>query len=55
MQLSKQALDEFKKLYLDKFNVELSDDEANKKGIELLEFFKVLYKPIPKEFKSQTS
>ena len=28
-------------------DAELSDEEANKKGLELLEFIKLIYKPIP--------
>ena len=47
MQLSRKAIDDFKKIYLDKFKVELTDDEANKKGVKLLEFMKLIYKPIP--------
>ena len=55
MELSKQTLDEFKKIYFNKFKVVLSDEEANKKGVELLEFFKLLYKPLPKDLKLPVS
>ena len=50
MQLSKKALDKFKQIYQKEFMVELSDEEANEKGLELLEFFRLIYKPIPKNF-----
>lgn len=49
MQLSRKALDEFKTIYFKQFNKKLTDDEANRLGIELLEFFKLIYKPIPKQ------
>lgn len=47
MQLSNKAIDDFKKIYFEEFRVELTDEEANKKGVELLEFIKLIYKPIP--------
>ena len=50
MQLSQQAIDQFKRIYFLKFQKQLSDEEANKKGVELLKFFKLVYKPIPKNF-----
>lgn len=49
MQLSPKAISSFKRVYLEKFNEKLSDDEANKLGVELLEFFKLVYIPIPKK------
>lgn len=48
MRLSKQAIDEFKTIYLKKYGVQLTDEQANELGVELLEFFKLIYKPIPK-------
>ena len=47
MQLSNKAIDDFKKIYFEEFRDELTDEEANKKGVELLEFIKLIYKPIP--------
>lgn len=47
MQLSQKAIDDFKRIYLEEFKVRLTDEEANKKGVELLEFIKLIYKPIP--------
>jgi hypothetical protein len=48
MKLSSQALRELKECYQRQFGVSLGDDEANDKGIELLEFFRIVYRPIPK-------
>lgn len=47
MQLSRKAIDDFKRIYIEEFKVKLTDEEANKKGVELLEFIKLIYKPIP--------
>lgn len=51
MQLSQKAIDEFKSIYFQEFNVELADGEANAKGLELLEFVKLIYHPIYKSKK----
>ena len=48
MRLSKKAIDEFKSIYFQKFGIQLSDEQANELGVELLEFFKLIYKPVPK-------
>lgn len=53
MQLSKKAIDEFKRIYFQKFHVELVDEEANAKGVELLEFVKLIYHPIYKSIKEK--
>lgn len=47
MHLSQKAIDDFKKIYFEEFKVELPDEEANVKGLELLNFIKLIYKPIP--------
>jgi hypothetical protein len=44
-QLSRQAIDEFKAIYLDKFGVNLSDDEVQEIAMRLLRFFGILVKP----------
>ena len=49
MQLSLQAISDFKAIYQRQFARMLSDDEANQKGLELLEFFQYMSKPIPKD------
>ena len=48
MKLSQKAIDEFKVIYFKKFGVDLTDEQANELGVELLEFFKLIYRPIPK-------
>lgn len=45
--LKDTTLAEFKKIYKKEFGVEIDDTTANKIGIELLEFFKLIYRPIP--------
>lgn len=49
MKLSIKAITELKTIYKTQFGVELTDDDANIKGLELLKFFQYLSKPIPKE------
>jgi hypothetical protein len=46
--LSTQAIQDFKQLYLKKFNITLSDNEAETLFLQFLNFFKLIYKPIPK-------
>lgn len=46
--LSDKAIKEFIEVYLKEFDIRLSEEEANKLGVELLEFFKLIYRPIPK-------
>ncbi|PIR42207.1 hypothetical protein CO058_02105 [candidate division WWE3 bacterium CG_4_9_14_0_2_um_filter_35_11] len=47
MRLSKKAIDDFKIIYFEEFKVELTNEEANVKGLELLNFIKLIYKPMP--------
>lgn len=49
MQLSNEAISDFKRIYLKKFGVSLTDIEANEKGVDLLNLFRLLYRPIPKK------
>jgi len=41
--LSKESIEEYKKIYKDKFGKEISDQEALEQGTNLLNFFKLLY------------
>jgi hypothetical protein len=50
MKLSSQALQEFKECYQKRFGVVLDDEEANEKGIDLLNFFRIVYRPMPKNY-----
>lgn len=47
--LSENAINTFKQEYYSQFGVQLSDEDANSKGLELLQWIKVIYRPIPKE------
>ena len=46
LKLSDKAIDEFKEIYSQEHGVDLSNEDANEHGIELLEFMKLIYKPI---------
>lgn len=48
MKLSIQAVNAFKELYLKHFSIELENEDANTLGMELLNFFKLIYRAIPK-------
>lgn len=47
MQLNKKAIEDYKKIFLDEKNKILTDEEANKQGVQLLKLMKLIYKPIP--------
>lgn len=47
MRLSEKAISEFKRIYAEKFGVDLSKEQANSYGIELLQLFKLVYRSIP--------
>ena len=49
MQLTKQQLDEFKKLYSQRFGEDLSDEQAAAKAAKLLGLLQMIYKPLTKE------
>ncbi len=49
MGLSKRAIEEFKKTYSQEFGGEISDEKAKELGENLLEFFKIIYRPTPKK------
>lgn len=46
--VSQELLDKFKKLYLDKYNITLSDEEATELTTHFLNLMKILIKPKPK-------
>ncbi|EKD79729.1 MAG: hypothetical protein ACD_40C00331G0012 [uncultured bacterium] len=48
-QLSQHAITTLQEKYFAYFGIQLSDEDANTKGLELLQYLKVIYKPIPKE------
>lgn len=47
--LSNEAIQSMKDKYFEVFGIKITDDDANVKGIELLQYFSVVYRPIPKE------
>lgn len=49
MQLTQTQIRKFQTLYLEKFSIELSDDEAKEKGMQLLGIMRRVYKPIAKK------
>ena len=48
--ISKEALEEFKKIYKEKYGEDISDKEALDLGINLLTMFNAIYCPVKKEW-----
>lgn len=48
--LSKQAISDYKKIYKAEFGVELTDAEASEQSTKLLRIFRLIYKPISREW-----
>ena len=46
--ISSLALQEFKKIWLEEFGEEISDEKAAELGINLLTLFDAIYRPVPK-------
>lgn len=46
--LSYKAIQKFKEIYKSEFGTDLDDIEANRLGGELLEFFNIIYRSIPR-------
>ena len=49
MLLSKEAIKEFKQIYRQEFGGKISDQKALELALNLLNLFRVIYKPITKE------
>jgi hypothetical protein len=49
MRLSKKAIEELKDIYYREYGKEISDEEAQEMGQNLLSLFKVIYRPIPED------
>jgi len=45
MELSQKARDEFKEIWMEEYGIEMGDDEANLRGTNLLEIFRLILKP----------
>ena len=48
--ISKEALEEFKKIYKEEHGKKITDKEAVDLGINLLTLFNAIYRPIKKEW-----
>jgi len=48
MQLSKEAIEEFQKIYKKEFGKEISYKEAYEKGMRLITLMEIVYRPIKK-------
>ena len=53
--LSKEATEEFKKIWVEEFGEEISDERATELGINLLTLFNHIYRPIKKEWLEEFS
>ena len=49
MGLSKEAIEEFKKIYFEEVGEKISDEEARQLGESLLSLFKIIYRPLPQK------
>ena len=47
MQLDNKAIRRFKELYRLEFNADISDDEAQELGWNLIRLFQIIYRPMP--------
>ncbi len=48
--ISKEALEEFKKIWKAEYNEKISDEKATEEGINLLTMFNAIYRPVKKEW-----
>ncbi len=51
MGLSQKAIEEFKKIYSQEIEENISDEKAKELGENLLELFKIIYRPVPRDIK----
>lgn len=49
--ISKELLEKFKKLYLEKYGIKLTDEQATKDATDFLNLMRILVKPDPNEIK----
>lgn len=49
MQISKEDLDDFKRIYKDEFGEELTEDAASEMASDLLDLYELLMQPLPGE------
>lgn len=53
MKLSQEAVDEFKKIYFEEYDENLTYEKAHEKALRFLLLFKAIYEPTPKEYKQE--
>ena len=46
MELSKEAIEEFKEIYHQEFGETISDQRAQEMGANLISLFKIIYRPL---------
>lgn len=51
MSLSQKGIEDFKQAYLEEFHEEISDAEAKEMGENLIELFRIIYRPLPEEYR----
>ena len=51
--ISKEILDKFKKLYKDKYDIDLTDKQTTQLANDLVNLMRVLLKPEPKEVENK--
>lgn len=51
MSLSQKGIEDFKQAYLEEYNEEISDAEAKEMGENLIELFRIIYRPLPEEYR----
>ncbi len=51
--ISKEILDKFKKLYKDKYDIDLTDEQTTQLANDLINLMRVLLKPEPKVVESK--
>lgn len=49
-QLSQQAIEEYKAIYKKEYGKDITDAEADEQGMKLIRLFKIIYRPIPKDW-----
>ncbi len=55
MKLSPNALSEFREIYFQITGKNLSDERMNEEAVVLLNYFKLIYRPIPKAYVLENS
>lgn len=53
MTLSEEAVRSFGEIYFEQFGEKLSDSEADEKAVKLLRLFKLIYRPVPENWKAE--